>query len=90
MHYLKAVQAASTDETGAVMKKMRELPINDFFAKNARIREDGRMVHDMYVVRVKKPRESRYAWDYYEIQATIPSEEAFQPLAKSACSLVRK
>ena len=58
MHYLKAVQAASTDETGAVMKKMRELPINDFFARNARIREDGRMIHDMYVVRVKKPRES--------------------------------
>jgi len=90
MHYLKAVQAASTDETGAVMKKMRELPINDFFARNARIREDGRMIHDMYVVRVKKPSESRYAWDYYEIQATIPAEEAFQPLAKSGCSLVRK
>jgi len=81
MHYLKAVHAAGTDETGAVMKKMRELPINDFFARNARIREDGRMIHDMYVVRVKKPSE-------YEIQATIPSEEAFQPLAKSACSLV--
>src|SRR6476660_1148276 len=90
MHYLKAVQAAGTDETGAVMKKMRELPINDFFAKNARIREDGRMIHDMYVVRVKKPSESKYPWDYYEIQATIPAEEAFQPLAKSTCSLVKK
>jgi branched-chain amino acid transport system substrate-binding protein len=90
MHYLKAVQAAGTDETAAVMKKMRELPINDFFAKNARIREDGRMIHDMYVVRVKKPSESKYPWDYYEIQATIPAEEAFQPLAKSTCSLVKK
>jgi branched-chain amino acid transport system substrate-binding protein len=72
------------------MKKMRELPINDFFARNARIREDGRMIHDMYVVRVKKPSESKYPWDYYEIQATIPAEEAFQPLAKSTCSLVKK
>jgi branched-chain amino acid transport system substrate-binding protein len=83
-------QAAGTDETGAVMKKMREMPINDFFAKNGRIREDGRMIHDMYVVRVKKPNESRYPWDYYEIQATIAAEEAFQPLAKGACPLVRK
>jgi branched-chain amino acid transport system substrate-binding protein len=48
------------------------------------------MIHDMYVVRVKKPNESRYPWDHYEIQATIPAEEAFQPLAKSACPLVRK
>lgn len=90
MHYLKSVEAAGTDETGAVMKKMRELPINDFFAKNARIREDGRMVHDMYVARVKKPGESKYPWDYYEIQATIPAEEAFLPLAKSACPLLKK
>jgi branched-chain amino acid transport system substrate-binding protein len=90
MHYLKAVQAAGTDETGAVMKKMREMSINDFFAKNGRIREDGRMIHDMYVVRVKKPSESRYPGDYYEIKATIPAEEAFQPLAKSACPLLRK
>jgi branched-chain amino acid transport system substrate-binding protein len=57
MHYLKAVKAAGTDETVAVMKKMREIPINDFFAKNGRIREDGRMIHDMYVARVKKPGE---------------------------------
>lgn len=90
MHYLKAVQAAGTDETGTVMKKMRETPINDFFAKNGRIREDGRMIHDMYVVRVKKPQESKYPWDYYEVKATVPAEEAFQPLAKSACSVVKK
>jgi len=84
------VQAAGADETGAVMKKMREMSINDFFAKNGRIREDGRMIHDTYVVRVKKPSESRYPWDYYETKATIPAEEAFQPLAKSACPLLRK
>jgi branched-chain amino acid transport system substrate-binding protein len=90
MHYLKAVKAAGTDETVAVMKRMREIPINDFFAKNGRIREDGRMIHDMYVARVKKPGESKYPWDYYEIKATIPAEEAFQPLAKSACPLLGK
>jgi branched-chain amino acid transport system substrate-binding protein len=90
LHYLKAVEAAGTDETAAVMKKMRELPINDFFAKNGRLREDGRVIHDMYVVRVKKPEESKYPWDYYEIKATVPAEEAFQPLAKSACSLIKK
>ena len=69
---------------------MREMPINDFFAKNGRIREDGRMTHDMYVVRVKKPNESKYPWDYHEVIATVPAEEAFQPLGKSTCPLVRK
>jgi branched-chain amino acid transport system substrate-binding protein len=90
MHYLKSVKAAGTDETGAVMKKMRELPINDFFAKNGRIREDGRMVHDMYLFEVKKPEESKSPWDYYKLRATIPAAEAFQPLSKSNCPLVKK
>ena len=90
MHYLKAVKAAGTDETGAVMKKMRELPVNDFFAKNGRIREDGRMVHDMYLFEVKSPQESKSPWDYYKLRATIPAAEAFQPLAKSSCALVKK
>ena len=90
MHYLKAVKAAGTDETGAVMKKMRELPINDFFARNGRIREDGRMVHDMYLFEVKTPQESKSPWDYYKLRATIPAEQAFQPLAQSTCPLVKK
>jgi branched-chain amino acid transport system substrate-binding protein len=90
MHYLKAVQAAGTDETGAVMAKMRELPVNDFFARNGRIREDGRMVHDMYLFEVKTPQESKSPWDYYKLRATIPAAEAFQPLSKSACPLVKK
>jgi branched-chain amino acid transport system substrate-binding protein len=90
MHYLKAVKAAGTDETGAVMKKMRELPINDFFAKNGRIREDGRMIHDMYLFEVKSPQESKSPWDYYKLRATIPAAEAFQPLSKSTCPLVKK
>jgi branched-chain amino acid transport system substrate-binding protein len=90
MHYLRAVKAAGTDDTAAVMRKMKEMPINDFFAKNGHIREDGRMVHDMYLFEVKKPAESKTPWDYYKVKATIPAEQAFQPLAKSACPLVKK
>lgn len=85
LHYLKAVDAAGTDETDAVMAKMRELPVNDFFAKNGQVRSDGRMVHDMYLARVKSPAESKGPWDYYEILRTIPGEEAFGPLSESAC-----
>ena len=90
MHYLKAVEAAGTDETQAVMETMRLTPINDFFAKNGRIREDGRMVHEMYLYEVKKPAESKGAWDYYKLVATIPAEAAFQPLSESKCPLVKK
>jgi branched-chain amino acid transport system substrate-binding protein len=89
-HYLKAVKAAGTDETGAVMAKMKQMPVNDFFAKNGRIREDGRMVYDMYLFEVKKPSESKYPWDYYKQVATIPGDKAFQPLAASTCPLVKK
>ena len=90
MHYLKAVEAAGTDETSAVMKKMKEMPINDFFAKNGKIRDDGRMVHDMYLAQVKKPAESQYPWDYYTIKGVIPAEKAFQSLSKSTCALIKK
>ncbi|MCO4862169.1 ABC transporter substrate-binding protein [Cupriavidus sp. WGlv3] len=89
MHYLKAVQAAGTDETAAVMKQMKAMPINDFFAKNGRIREDGRMIHDMYLFEVKTPAESKYPWDYYKVVATVPGEQAFMPAAKSKCPLLR-
>lgn len=90
LHYLKAVQAAGTDETRAVMAKMKAMPVNDFFAKGGKIREDGRMVHDMYLVQVKKPEESKYPWDYYRIRQVIPAAEAFLPLEKSKCPLVKK
>jgi len=90
MHYLKAIQAAGTDETGAVMAKMKSTPINDFFATNGRIREDGRMVHDMYVYQVKTPAESKYAWDYLTLKETIPAAQAFRPLSESSCYLVKK
>ena len=89
-HYLKAIKAAGTDDTKKVMAQMKKMPINDFFAKNGQIREDGRMVHDMYLMQVKKPADSKYPWDYYHVRQTIPAAEAFQPLAQSRCPLVKK
>jgi branched-chain amino acid transport system substrate-binding protein len=88
--YLKAVQAAGTDNADAVMAAMKKTKINDLFAKNGAIREDGRMVHDMYLMQVKKPDESKYPWDYYSVKAVIPGDQAFQPLALSRCPLVKK
>lgn len=90
MHYLKAVAKAGTADAAPVMKIMKETPINDFFAKNGRIREDGRMVHDMFLVQVKKPAESSGRFDYYRLVSVIPGDEAFQPLADSRCPLVKK
>jgi branched-chain amino acid transport system substrate-binding protein len=90
LHYLKAVKAAGTTDAAPVMKIMKETPINDMFAKNGRIREDGRMVHDMYLFEVKKPSESKRRWDDYKLVATVPGEEAFQPLSESRCPLVKK
>lgn len=90
MHYLKAVQAAQTDDSDAVMAKMRETPVNDFFAKNGKIRADGLMVHDMYLVEVKRPQESKQPWDYYRIKSVIPASEAFRPLSASTCPLLKK
>ena len=72
------------------MKMMKATPINDFFAHDGRIREDGRMVHDMYLFEVKKPSESKEPWDDYKLVATIPAEEAFRPLSQSTCPLVKK
>lgn len=89
MHYLKAIEAAGTTEAQAVMAKMREMPINDFFAKGGKIREDGRMVHDMYVYQVKTPEESKGEWDVYKLVQTIPGDEAFRPLSESECPLVK-
>jgi len=90
MHYLKAVQAAGTDATEAVNRQMREMPVEDFFAHDGHIRDNGRMVHDMYLVQVKKPDESQGPWDLYRVIATIPGGEAFQPLAESTCSLLKR
>jgi branched-chain amino acid transport system substrate-binding protein len=88
-HYLKAIEEAGTDESMAVAAKMRELPVNDMFARNGRVREDGRHVHDMLLVEVKTPQESGGGWDIYKILATIPAEQAFRPMAEGGCPLVR-
>lgn len=90
MHYLKAVKAAGTDETEAVLKKMREIPINDMMTKNGRIREDGRVMRDMYLFEAKKPTESKSDWDLLKKTATISADDATSPLADSACPLVKK
>jgi len=89
-HYLKAVKAAGTTDSAAVIKIMKDTPINDMFARQGRIREDGRMVHDMYLFEVKKPSESKGRWDDYKLLATIPGNEAFQSLELSRCPLVKK
>ena len=88
LHYLKAIEEAGTDEAQAVVEQMKSTPVNDFFAQDGQIRDDGRMVHDMYLVRVKSPDESEGRWDYYEILRTIPGDQAFQPLEDSRCPLV--
>jgi branched-chain amino acid transport system substrate-binding protein len=89
MHYLKAIEAIGTDEAPKVMAQMRATPINDFFAKNGKIRIDGRMVHDMYLFEAKKPEESKGEWDLYKLIATVPGDEAFRPLDKGGCPLVK-
>jgi len=89
LHYLKAVAAANTDSAPEVMAKMRELPVNDIFTSNGTVREDGQMIHDMYLVEVKKPEESKGPWDYYKVLATIPGKQLFKPLSESDCPLVK-
>jgi branched-chain amino acid transport system substrate-binding protein len=90
MHYLKAIAAANSDDAKTVVAKMRELPINDFMTKNGKLREDGRVMRDMYLYQVKKPSESKYQFDYFKLLATIPAEQAFRPLSESECPLVKK
>ena len=89
MHYLKAVAAAGTDQSDAVMQQMRVMPIDDFFAQGGRIRADGLMVHTMHLFEVKTPAESHGAWDFYKLVETIPADRAFQPLSESKCPLVK-
>jgi len=89
-HYLEAVKAAGSDQTDVVMAKMRELPVNDFMTKNGKLREDGRVVRDMFLFQVKTPAESKAPWDYYKLIKVIPGDEAFRPLADSDCPLVKK
>ncbi|MBJ7405965.1 MAG: ABC transporter substrate-binding protein [Bradyrhizobium sp.] len=89
LHYLKAVQAAGTRDTKTVMAKMRELPVKDAFTDNGVLREDGRMVHSMFLFQVKKPDESKGPWDYYKLLAEVPGDKAFRPLKDGGCPLVK-
>lgn len=88
--YLKAVQAAGTDDADDVMAEMRKMRIDDLFARNAHIREDGLLIHDLFLFGVKTRAESKGEWDYYQLLATIPGKEAFRPLSDSACPYVKK
>src|SRR5438477_3045950 len=87
-HYLKAIQGAGTDEPLKVAAKMRDMPVEDFFSRNGRLREDGLMVHDLMLAQVKKPEDSKYPWDYYQVLTRIPGEQAFGP-PNPACPLVK-
>ena len=88
--YLNAVKATGSDDGDTVMKWMKSNKVNDMFAKNGYVREDGRMVHDMFLMEVKKPSESKYPWDYYKQIAVLPGEEVFTKLSESTCKLVKK
>lgn len=90
LHYLKAIKAAGTDDAQAVMARMKTTEVNDAVVRKGRIRDDGRLVHDMLLVQVKTPAESTKAWDLYKIRQVIPGEQAFQPLALSRCPLIKK
>ena len=90
LHYLKAIQAAGTDEAQAVMAKMKATEVNDAVVRKGHIRDDGRLVHDMLLVQVKTPAESKGAWDLYGIKTVIPGDQAFQPLSQSRCPLIKK
>ncbi len=90
LHYLKAMQAAKSEDTGAILAKMREMPVDDLVTKGAKLRADGRLMRDILLVRVKKPAESKRAWDYFQVLSPIKAENAFRPVAESECALVKK
>jgi len=89
LHYLKAVQAAGTDDAKAVMAKMREMPVNDMMTKNGKLREDGRLVRDMYLFQVKSPAESKGKDDIYKLIATVPGDKAYRPMNEGKCPLIK-
>jgi branched-chain amino acid transport system substrate-binding protein len=89
-NYLKAIEATGSDDAPAVMKQLKSMTIDDPVIRNGKIRDDGRLVHDMYLLQVKKPAESKKPWDYYVVKQTIPGEQAFKPIAQSECPLVKK
>lgn len=89
-HYLRAVKAAGTDDPLKVAEQMKKLPVNDFYANGGKVRDDGRMVFDLYLTQVKAPKDSKYPWDYLTIKQTIKGDDAFRPLSQSICASLRK
>ncbi|MGA2313997.1 MAG: ABC transporter substrate-binding protein [Xanthobacteraceae bacterium] len=89
-HYFKAVAATNSTDTATVIGWMREHPVDDFFAHGGKIREDGRMVHEMYLMRIKKPEESKSKWDLYEYLVTVPGDQAFRPMAEGGCPYLKQ
>lgn len=88
LHYLRSIQAAGTDEAKAVSKKMRELPVSDFYNQNVRLRADGRVLHDMYLVQVKTPAESKYKFDHYTVLSKVPGDQSYRPMEEGGCPFV--
>jgi branched-chain amino acid transport system substrate-binding protein len=88
LHYLKAIEAAGTDDGKAVAAKMRDMPVNDFYNKNVKIRMDGRVLHKNYLMQVKSPAESKYRGDFYKVLSEMSGDESYKPLAESECPLV--
>jgi branched-chain amino acid transport system substrate-binding protein len=88
LNYLKGVEAAKSVSARAVLKKLQSMPIDDMFARHAKLRKDGRLIHDMHLFEVKKPSESKGRWDYYKLVETIPADSAFRPLSQSECPLL--
>ncbi len=90
LNYLRAVEKSGSDDVADVMKTLREIPIQDAFARNAKLRADGKLIHDTYLVSVKSPAESKAPWDYYKIVKTVSGEDSFNPLSESQCPLVKR
>jgi branched-chain amino acid transport system substrate-binding protein len=87
LNYLQAVKAVGSDDGDKVMAQLKKSKVNDIFAKNGYVREDGRMVHDMYLMQVKTPAQSTEPWDYYNVVETIKGDTAFTTKAESKCAL---
>jgi len=90
LNYLKAIEKAKSDDVTDVMKTIKSMPIEDAFARHAKVRDDGKLIHDVYLVQVKTPQESKADWDYYTVLETVPGDQAFRPLSESKCPLVKK
>jgi branched-chain amino acid transport system substrate-binding protein len=90
MHYLEAIKATGTDDAATVIKKMEDTPVNDFYTRNGVIRKDGLLVHDMYLMQVKTPAESKKPWDYYNVRAVVPGNEAYPSIAKGSCTFAKQ